>query len=102
MSDETGSDIQRYVEDKITKITLKAKNFSVEEMEAVDDYCKKIYDNNRKLMILDLIRYKEENLALNLLDDKLNFLFQEVQKLQGKKEEPGKKKVSWKGFSGEK
>lgn len=97
--------IKEYVEDKIIKYTFWAKNFNKEDMDYVDAYCKKVYDNNRKLMILDLIRYKEENIPLILLNNKINLIYEDlhnrVSKLEIKKEEPKvevKKKV-WKGFS---
>jgi len=88
--------IKEYVENKIVKITFKAKNFTQGEIDFVDEYCKARYDNNRKLMILDLIRYKEENVLFELLNEKINYLYDQI---NSKKEEPKKeKKVSWKGF----
>ena len=99
MSEEDKT-LKEYVESKIEKWTFKAKDFSIEELNVVDEYCKQNYGNNRKLMIMDLIRYKDENVAIFLLNDKINYLYEEVQSLKGtenKVEE--KKKYEWKGFS---
>ena len=47
----------------------------------------------------------ENNLALNAIDDKINLLsmdiYKDIEALKAEvfKEEPTKKKVSWKGFS---
>jgi hypothetical protein len=100
MMSEENIDMKEYVEDKIIKYLFKAKNFSKEEMDFVDEYCKERYDNNRKLMLLDLIRYKEENLAFALLYERILQLEELILENKKAKEEPEKKKkVSWKGLS---
>lgn len=95
--------IDEFVEEKILKITFRAKNFSKEEMDTVDEYCKENYDNNRKLMVLDLIRYKEENIPIIILNDKINFLYEKLNiKIKSLEKEPDvseKDKKTWKGFS---
>lgn len=99
MSDE----IKEYVEKKIRTYWFEAKNFKKEEMDFVDTFCKENYDNNRRLMILDLIRYKEENLPILIFNDKINFIYKELHdrlsKLETKKEELKEQKKVWKGFS---
>ena len=74
-------------------------------MDYVDEFCKLNYDNNRKVMILDLIRYKEENMATILLNEKINVIYKElsnrIDDLTPKKEVKEKKKVAWKGFGGQ-
>ncbi len=97
-------DMNDYVESKIRKYNFFAKNFSKEDMNIVDTYCKDYYDNNRKLMIMDLIRYKEENIPITLLNDKINMVFETLSdkiKKQEVKEEKKPKISKWKGFSKE-
>jgi hypothetical protein len=96
--------LDKYVEEKIRKLVFVAKNFTLEDMEYVDTYCKERYDNNRKVMILDLIKYKEEQLPFILLNEKMNFLFNDLnkklkmlEKKEEKEEEPKPRK--WKGFA---
>lgn len=96
--------LDKYVEDKIHRYFFVAKNFTSKDMEYVDSYCKERYDNNRKVMILDLIRNKEENIILNMLNEKINFVYNDLLEKYNQinpkieKEEKPKKKV-WKGFS---
>ena len=98
------NDINDYVENRIKKFWFVAKNFKKEDMDFVDEFCKEHYDNNRKVMILDLIRYKNENTPLMLLNEKINFIYQElntqIQKLTSKEDKIEPKKI-WKGFSQE-
>ena len=97
----TNKGIKEHVEGIIEKHTFRAKNFTINDMEYVDNFCKEFYDNNRKLMIMDLIRYKAENSAVLILDEKINFIYDELHnKIQEIKQKdnvvPIKKE--WKGF----
>lgn len=99
------SEFQDYIEDKISKYMFKAKNFTKEEMDRVDEYCKLNYGNDRKKMILTLIHLVENHLIVNLLDEKINYISTEllnrIEELE-KKISPNEKKsgkISWKGFS---
>jgi len=96
--------MKEYVEEKIERYTFHAKNFTKDDMRYVDEYCKKFYDNNRKLMILDLIRYKSENSAVILLDEKINFIYEDlynrIQELKPREKKEEVKKREWKGFGG--
>lgn len=97
--------IKEYVESKIKRYTFIAKNFKQEDMNLVDDFCKMNYDNNRKIMILDLIRYKSENIPINLLNDKINFIYNDLlEKIDIKKEKIKEKpkENKWKGFGDKK
>lgn len=96
--DSTVEDIER----KIIRddLTFHAKGFSIDEMKSVDEYCKKIYGNNRKLMIFDLIRYKDDNTAVTILNDKINFIYDDINKRLEAIEPSGKpvekpKNTSW-------
>jgi len=103
MSNEKKTEMAEYVEEQITRFLFKAKNFTIDELNYVDNFCKEFYDNNRKLMILDLIRYKTENSAVILLDEKINNLYDYFEnKINNLKEEnkieDKENKKSWKGF----
>ena len=50
---DNAEELKDYIEDRIRKYTFHAKNFSKEDMDFVDTFCKDCYDNNRKLMVLD-------------------------------------------------
>ena len=104
--DEKKTNMKEYVEDKIFTYTFHAKNFSKEDMALVDDYCKIHYGNDRKKMILTLITLVENNVAVSLLDDKMNLfatqVFDEIDNINkqlnitdNKEEKP---RVGWKGF----
>ncbi len=104
---EDKKDMKTYVEDKIFTYTFHAKNFSKEDMKRVDEYCKAHYGNDRKKMLLTLITLVEDNVAVKLIDDKLNLLastvFKELDNINKEitpenKEKP--KRPSWKGFGG--
>ncbi len=94
--------LDKYVENKIYRLNFVAKNFTKEDMDCVDSFCKARYDNNRKLMILDLIRYKEENIPLTILNDKLNLMYSELSSLikisEPEVKEEVKKKSVWGGL----
>jgi len=104
--------MKEYVEDKIMKYTFHAKNFSKEDMERVDEYCKKHYGNDRKKMILTLITLVEDNIAIKILDDKMNLfassVFTELDNINkqinqdNNKKEKVESKAAWKGFGDKK
>lgn len=107
MDDKT-DDIKEFVDSRILKLTLKAKNFSKEEMDFVDAYCKLHFGDDRRKMILTLITMVESNHNIKLLDDKyeaeminlydeLDKVYERLNALDDKKEERPKK-MSWKGF----
>ena len=117
MSEEIKNDkLKNFVEERILRYTFHAKNFSKEDMDRVDEYCKANFGNDRKKMILTLITMMEDNVNIKLLNDKINFVVdlcnQEFEKIYGvlldkdeKKQdkinninEEIEKKVSWKGF----
>lgn len=100
MSEEKLKD---YVENKIYTYMFKAKNFSKNDMDFVNTYCKERYDNNRKLMILDLIKYKEDNVLFNIVNEKINFIYErmlEYHREDNEDEEPIKK--GWAGLGNKK
>lgn len=95
------NELAEHVEEKIIRYMFMAKNFTKDEMDFVDRYCKEMYGNNRKLMIMDLIRYKEENLPLVLINEKVDYLFQVINNKDSEdeqKQEHKKVKGSWKGL----
>ena len=112
---DNDKDLQSFVEDKIMRITFRAKNFSKEEMDRVDKYCKLHFGNDRKKMVLGLITMMENNTMIDTLNKRmdgitdaigqeLNNIYnilnhKEDKKEEPDKEEPKKKKVSWKGFT---
>lgn len=105
---DNAEELKDYIEDRIRKYTFHAKNFSKEDMDFVDTFCKDCYDNNRKLMVLDLIKNKISKSEITILDDKLDYfakfmsinletIFKALDELKEKEPEK-KKKVPWKGF----
>ncbi len=107
MSDEKLKD---YVEEKIWAYTFHAKNFSKEDMDRVDKYCKEHFGNDRKKMILTLISMVEGNTLIKTIDNKLDLnmeiiakefdnVYNKLDKLQKEEDPTIKKKVHWKGFS---
>jgi len=100
-----------YVDDKIRRYTFWAKNFTQKDMDLVDVYCKKYFGNDRRKMILSLIAFAENDVRVNLLDDKINLISEkfitEIEALSDrikqveKEEDKPKEKISWKGFSKE-
>lgn len=67
---EDKKEIKDYIESKILKYTFHAKNFTKEDMDKVDTYCKNGFGNDRKKMILTLITMVEDNVKIKLLNDK--------------------------------
>ena len=108
MSDDKKTNIKDYVENKIGRFTFHAKNFDKDEMDRVDEYCKRYYGNDRKKMILTLITLVENNVLYNILNDKVELLtenfireLEKVYKLvkpNKEQEETEPSRVSWKGF----
>ena len=106
-------ELKEKIEEKIVKYTMYAKNFSKKEYWDIDKYCKENYDNNRRQMILDLIRYKNDDFKMKMLDDKIILIYNEfntrLEKLEeylinnlNQKEQPKevKKRPRWEGFGG--
>ena len=104
-------DLKEKVESKIIKYTMYAKNFNKKEYWDTDKYCKEHYNDNRRQMILDLIRYKEEDFKIKMLDDKIILLYNDFDTRIRKIEDylitvlkennqltEEKKKPTWKGF----
>ena len=100
--------LQDYVEDKIFKGYMVVGNLKLDEFKIIDEFCKEHYDDNRKRMLLDLIRDRQENISTILLDDKITliyeFLINRIEHLEklisiNKEVEPTpKEKPTWKGF----
>ena len=72
--------LTEHVESKIIKTTLHIKNFSSDELKLIDTYCKKKYDNNRRQMILDLIRQDEHDIFHQIIDDKMMLIYDNLNK----------------------
>ena len=112
MDDDDEKSLKTFVEDKIMKITFRAKNFDAVEMNRVDNYCKLHFGDDRKKMILGLITMMENNSLISSLDGKINALSANVGEelnniykqlneltIEDPKDKPTEtNRVSWKGF----
>ena len=108
----TKQKLQDYVEEKIFKNYMVIGNININEFKIIDDFCKEHYDDNRKRMLLDLIKDRQENISTILLDDKITLIYdtlltrieyleKTLNILHEDKIEPKQeiKKPTWKGFS---
>jgi len=103
--------LKSHVESKIFKGYMIIGNLTQEEFKVIDDYCKLNFEDNRRQMILNLLRYYDGDTAVKLLDDKLYLIYEELTSrievlekiLQAAvpKENDDIKKPVWKGFKAE-
>lgn len=95
--------LKDYVDSKIIKYTFYARDFTKTDIDFVNTFCKEFYNDDRKLMILDLIRYKADNMALNILNEKIDFIYNDLlNRIDNKEHIEDKKPNVFKGFSQEK
>jgi len=98
--------LKSHVEGKIFKGYMIISNLSEEEFKLIDDYCKNNFEDNRRQMILNLIRYYDGDTAVRLLDDKLFLIYEDVNNrleiLEKQSQQPvvdkPKEPIVWKGF----
>lgn len=99
--------LKKHVEGKIFKGYMVISNLSEEEFKFIDGYCKNNFSDNRKRMILSLLKYNG-GIALELLDDKLALIYEDLNArllklefndaLETEELEEAAKKNTWKGF----
>jgi len=101
--------LKSHVEGKIFKGYMIIGNLKEEEFKLIDEYCKNNFEDNRRQMILNLIRYYDGDTSVRLLDDKLLLIYEDLSGRIDKIEQylniianneiiPEKKKTEWKGF----
>ena len=107
--------LKKHVEGKIfqKKQYMIIGNLEPDEFTLIKRYCEDKYDGNRKLMILDLINYKNGETPLRIFDDKITLIYNEfsdrlikmetafgaMMNHSQQEEEPVKKtRATWKGF----
>lgn len=95
--------LKSHVENKIFKGYMIISKLSTDEFKYIDEFCKYNFENNRRLMVLALIKHYEDNVAVNLLDDKLALVYESINTRlenleQGNITKEPIKKNTWKGF----
>ncbi len=95
--------LKSHVEKKIFKGYMIVSKLSEEEFKYIDDFCKYNFEDNRRLMILALIKHYHDNIAVNLLDDKLALIYEHLNdRLEnienGNTNTEPKKRPTWEGF----
>lgn len=107
---EDKTELAEEVERRITKYTLKAKNFTEDELNKVDEFCKLHFGNDRKKMILTLITLFEDDTKINVLNEKINGLqdyitavaddlYAQIDKIKKEETQQENERPSFKGFS---
>ena len=104
--DEDKRTLSKYVEGKIFKGYMAVSRLSEEEFSIIDVFCKENFHDNRRRMILELIKEYNNNTAVRLLDDKLYLIYDDLStriealeaQLKGNDTPTESKRPVWEGF----